>query len=144
MDKKAIQGIGKMFLSIRICLYLWSFNLVFISLHNPKMKVIVLLKWLTSLSVLSDSTPILLLLLPKHIPHLHQRLPQKIQPPILSTHIRICLLKPNTPNGIKRARLHKLPLPRRQQRLFQRSPNKRNIPCCTKIKALFCHSISEF
>ncbi|PKK40924.1 hypothetical protein CI102_14975, partial [Trichoderma harzianum] len=58
-----------------------------------------------------------------------------------NTPIRIRLLKPNPPNSIKRACLHKLPL------LVANSvshKNKRNITRRTEIKTLFSDCIGEF
>lgn len=60
-----------------------------------------------------------LILLSQNPPHLHQLLPQEIQPPIVPRRLRIRSLEPDPPNRIKWTRLHNLPIPRREQHRLQ-------------------------
>jgi len=56
---------------------------------------------------------------PNPLPHSHQRLPQKIHPPLLSPPLRLRRPKPHPPHPIPRTRLHQLPLARLHQPLPQ-------------------------
>lgn len=88
-----------------------------------------------------------LILFLQHGPHIHQSLPQQIKSPSPSIRRRIRRLKPNSPNIIKRTRLHKLPLSRPQKRLPQRALDQRNTATTRrsfKTEPFLRHGVGEF